>query len=465
MVMEKEQILAQARDMLEQKKYDILTGQVDEFHRLSEIKDTMKLDFSSLEYGLCLNVLQLEDLAENDKKLMNFATRIREEWKYKCLLKTTPFMIAPFWGDKERYESWGGQTLYSGYEMLYRPINHFVSKKVEGYQEFNCLIKSGQSALYFVLLLIAQKEMVQSHTVATYASYFSSVKMMSLLEKISDLRFQQIKNQSFLEWVENTDVFFLESQKASRNFGRLKIDELLVALRGIEFTNPKVILFDSTFQGNTFPLSPILEALKDKPLYIINVRSTSKLDQKGLEFCNGGLIEFYQSDMVQHDIEVWKENLLSMCSIAGVFPSYVELLMLDNGLSFQESDNYATDFLETCQHLSKQLPAGNSLCPRLDWEETAPYFNVQLLDNSIFRAELFYKVLSALIKDLGGKIFQKSSYGYRYLAVEYFVDIEDDQTTTRISPGVLKGYSYWSFICLWELLQDCRSYDLSLLIK
>lgn len=464
MVMEKEQILAQARDMLEQKKYDILTGQVDEFHRLSEIKDTMKLDFSSLEYGLCLNVSQLEDLAENDKKLMNFATRIREEWKYKCLLKTTPFMIAPFWESENSYYTFQGKSVFGTYELLFKPFNFFDSKEIEGYHCFNCLFKSGMSAIYAALLL-AIGNYQKSTKVISRIGYYNTLRMMDLLEDTTKIQFIQLENQNYDEVVANEDIFFFECQKATRSFGKLDIALLVESFQKVDFQTPKLLIIDSTFQGNTFSLESLLEPLKNKQLIVINVRSVSKLDQMGLNFCNGGFLEFYYSDVIHNETEVWQKKLEKIASTIFIYPSYTDIFMLDNCISLTEEDQYSKLYSETCKELYNDLSSNHNLCSKLYWEEGAPYINAHIFLNLIYEADLFYNAISVIIKELGGKIFRKSSFGYRYLAFEYYIDAEDNVTTSRISPGVLKGYSYWSFICLWELLQDCRSYDLSLLIK
>ena len=231
------------------------------------------------------------------------------------------------------------------------------------------------------------------------------------------------------------------------------------------------IILDTTFVGNTFPVSQFLEQLTPhRPQAVIQVSSTLKLDQEGLEFSNAGLMSLYSDKApIVKGMAARLRNFrattglgLTLEQIAALdYPGY-----LDRDLCDRHSDSV---FANNAQ-LALELEAGPGMLfigkhhpalqeyPSRDWA-VSPFVNLQLDPNTEQQdRELLKHVLFKEARLRGLSFRPGSSFGFRAHRVETSIQNEQGTQVIRVAMGCRNGPSVEGTIQLLNDISRMKSF-------
>lgn len=235
---------------------------------------------------------------------------------------------------------------------------------------------------------------------------------------------------------------------------------------------PTAIVLDTTFVGNRFPINEFLDRLGSlKPRVVIQISSTLKLDQEGLEFSNAGLMSIYSTiEPVTSGIATRMRKFratmglgLTIEQIAALdYPGF-----LDSGLC----EKHSTGIFNNNALLARQLVVGESLLfiakshPELQDNNSlpwsiAPFVNVQLrADTDKYDRALLKHVLvrEANRRDLTFK--PGSSFGFRSHRIETSIQEKHGIQTIRIAMGCRAGPSLQGTIILLNEISHLGTYE------
>jgi hypothetical protein len=218
---------------------------------------------------------------------------------------------------------------------------------------------------------------------------------------------------------------------------------------------PAIIVFDTTVVGNTFPIESALKRMiTPKPNLVIQISSTLKLDQEGLEFSNGGLMSIYAP--AKPDVEDIASRMRKYRAALGLGLTLEQIAALDypGFLDREITDNHCARIFQHNAQLAVQLEVGDDLLfarkshpalqeqPSRPWA-VAPFVYVRLREGSGKADRVFLRKVFSVEGATRGLAFQPgSSFGFRAHRCEMGGIRDQPATETiRFAMGCRKGPS------------------------
>jgi hypothetical protein len=219
---------------------------------------------------------------------------------------------------------------------------------------------------------------------------------------------------------------------------------------------PTAIILDTTFIGNRFPVDEFLERLGlHKPRVVIQVSSTLKLDQEGLEFSNAGLMSIYST--TGPVVSGIAKRMRKYRAAMGLGLTFEQIAALDyrGFLDADLCERHSTSIFNNNAHLARHMEVGDGLIfinkfhPTLQerYQSTswavAPFVNLQLrTETDQQERELLKHVLFKEANQRGLTFKPGSSFGFRAHRVE--TSIQDELggvQVIRVAMGCRPGPS------------------------
>jgi len=218
---------------------------------------------------------------------------------------------------------------------------------------------------------------------------------------------------------------------------------------------PTVLLFDPTLGGNTSPIEEVLTRLNPhKPGVVIQISSTLKLDQEGLEFSNAGLMSIYSTAQANvNDIAMRMRKYRPAMGL-GLMWEQIAALDYPGFLDRKITDRHSASIFNNNAYIAQQLEAGNDLLfaekshpvlhgmPDSTWS-VAPFVYVRLREGSSNDdRHLLKHVIHAEASKRDLSFQPGSSFGFRAHRIEMGGIRDDPGTQTiRVAMGCRRGPS------------------------
>lgn len=285
-------------------------------------------------------------------------------------------------------------------------------------------------------------------------------EIMDLMKITHDelFQFQIFNNQELLQQsVARGQSQLLYIEPVYTKLGRLEVldlDGFINAWHQRPDTLPTTLVLDTTFVGNKLPIKDFLAQLSPvKPRLVIQISSTLKLDQEGLEFSNAGLMSLYST--LSQVISSARKYIRKYQMIMGHALSIEQISALDypGFLDPEITEQHSTRIFDNNAILARQLKVGPELLfkskshPVLQGDSSypwsvAPFVNVHLDANTReYERELLKYLLYHGAKRRGLTFYPGSSFGFRAHRCETSIQNEQGVQTIRIAMGSRSGPS------------------------
>jgi hypothetical protein len=234
---------------------------------------------------------------------------------------------------------------------------------------------------------------------------------------------------------------------------------------------PSIIVLDTTFTGNRFPLSEFLAQLAPQPpRAVLQLSSTLKLDQEGLEFSNGGLLSIYSTtEEIAGGIGRRMRKYRAAMGL-GLTLDQTAALDYPGFLDPDSSNRHAQAVFANNARLARQLVVGPERLfvgkshPALQghagnaWA-VAPFVNVHIApDTDVVDRELLKQVIHLEAGQRGLSFQPGSSFGFRGHRVETSIQAEEGIQVIRVAMGCRRGPSLTGTIDLLNELGQAGSF-------
>jgi hypothetical protein len=259
--------------------------------------------------------------------------------------------------------------------------------------------------------------------------------------------------------------------------GRLEVFDMngfISAWRRRSRDVPTAILLDTTFVGNRFPMKEFLEQLAPhQPRVVIQVSSTLKLDQEGLEFSNAGLMSIFST--TEPIVNGITKRMRKYRAAMGLGLTLDQTAALDypGFLDADLCEQHSTAIFKNNARLAGELEVGNNLLfidrfhPALHETQqstpwaVAPFVNLQLrAETNKEERELLKHVLFKEANQRGLIFKPGSSFGFRAHRVE--TSIQDERggvQVIRVAMGCREGPSVEGTIRLLNDVSRMATFD------
>ncbi|HFD80770.1 MAG TPA: hypothetical protein ENK05_10335 [Gammaproteobacteria bacterium] len=363
------------------------------------------------------------------------------------------------------YERWNQPVSLERRAFEYRPTP-------EGWVSEHLLFSSGMGAISCLLQVIRQVFEPRTGNPLLLHGIGGYFEITDLMNFIRDELFQPRimgDQEEFTQSVADgaSQLIYIEPVFTSR--GRLNVFEMerfLSAWQHRPASVPTAIVFDTTFTGNRFPMAEFIKRLAPHhPRLVIQVSSTLKLDQEGLEFSNAGLMSILST--TPPIVSGITKRMRKYRAAMGFSLSLDQTAALDypGFLDADFTEQHASAVFENNATLARNLETGadrlfvNHFHPSLaqghkpaHWA-VAPFVNLQLRDDidpegrELLKHVIFHEARKRKLTFTPG-----SSFGFRGHRVETSIQDEPDGLQViRVAMGSRKGPSLAGTV---DLLND-----------
>ena len=422
---------------------------------------------------------QLESL-EGEQELEMLSLDLRTEWLRYANAVSSRYMKSPPHFQTVRLPS-GAKGSFP-YDRWNTPVH--LEQRAVTYHEppsvwtaGHLLFNSGMGAISCLLQVIRKLyrpgagAALQLHGVGGY------FEIMDLMKATDDdlFRFEIFPEQQQLQdSVANANSQLLYVEPVYTRDGSLEVFDMEGFLRAWQQrpgNTPTVIILDTTFVGNTFPVNQFLEQLSPhKPQAVIQISSTLKLDQEGLEFSNAGLMSLFSDK--EPVIKGLAARLRKFRAMTGLGLTLEQIAALDypGFLNRDHCDRHSTAVFINNARLALDIDTGPGLLfigkhhpslqeyPSRSWA-VAPFVNLQLgSDTEQQDRELLKHVLfkEARLRNLSFR--PGSSFGFRAHRVETSIQNEQGTQVIRVAMGCRMGPSIEGTIQLLNDISRMKSF-------
>lgn len=259
--------------------------------------------------------------------------------------------------------------------------------------------------------------------------------------------------------------------------GRLEVfdmDAFLAAWHQRPENTPTAIVVDTTFVGNRFPMKEFLRQLTPhEPRVVVQISSTLKLDQEGLEFSNAGLMSIFST--TEPIVSGLGKRLRKYRASMGLGLTLEQTAALDytGFLDASLSTQHADGIFRNNALLAQEMEVGDNRLfaerfhPVLQeslhstpWA-VSPFVNLQLRsETSQIERELLKHVLFREASQRGLTFKPGSSFGFRAHRVE--TSIQDERggvQVIRVAMGCREGPSLGGAIKLLNDISRMGTFD------
>lgn len=437
---------------LEKMNYQILSEQKKEYYRLKEISNFLELKDLE-EDRLRFKTNNIQSLINNENYLWEFSNKIRELWRLKCFNHSNRYLSSPLLGDSQMpLSTLNNRQIESTYER-YFTNSSLNSRNIGKFISFNTLTSSGMAAIKLCFEMLNSLFVNEKKKILYSVGYYETLFLLNSLAKTGvdceDLSNRYVKNEDF-------NIFILEPHKADLT---LKEYDSSVVEKYAEL-NPhklKVVILDISYQGLSFNLDDFVSKFSRFNVIIFVVRSLVKLDQVGLEFANGGMVEVFIPDHLAKLKNFLEKEINKFRNAHGSNLSFYEFSLLDNNITLPYIYEYSRLVLSTTEDFYIDLKSNFEDTSRFEIlsKSGVPFIYLDLKKTKDGYEE-FLNVLQEYFKTTGTFLPVRNSFGFRNLSVEYFGIIETEKYVFKICPGIFKGVNYYLLISFLKIFLSKR---------
>lgn len=381
-----------------------------------------------------LQSAEIESLA-SETVLEQLSLQLRSEWLRYANAISSRYLKSPPGFQVPKLPS--GNRVATPYDRWTEPValekraNNYHTV-AEGWHAAHLMFNTGMGAvtcLLMVMRTLFQPRAASPLRLHGLGGYF---EIMDLITANHDELFQtqMFQNQKPLhESVSagGSQLLYIEPVSCQFNLEIFNLEKFLKAWEQRPANIPTILIFDTTLSGNLFPIEELLARTHPhKPAVVIQISSTLKLDQEGLEFSNGGLMSIYSTqpesaDDIHFRMRRFRSAMglgLTMDQIAALdYPGFLERDISDrhSALVF-ENNAYVASRIDTGNNLlfdAKSHPVLNKDAQPPSWA-VAPFVYLRLRKGSTKEDLQFLKYVFSAEVEKRGLMFQPgSSFGFR----------------------------------------------------
>jgi len=424
---------------------------------------------------------EIESLA-GERALEQLSLQLRSEWlRYansisSCYLKSPPSF------QPQKIPS--GNPVATPYDRWTEPVAleeraGSYHAAPEGWHADHVMFNTGMGAI--TCLMLVMRTMFQPRAASPLrlhgvGGYF---EIMDLITANQDELFQAeiFQDQKQLQQSVSTggsQLLYIEPVSCRFSLDVFDLEAFLNAWKERPSHIPTMLIFDTTLTGNLFPIAEVLKrTAPHKPAVVIQVSSTLKLDQEGLEFSNGGLMSVYSSmPESAADISFRMRRFRSAMGL-GLNMDQIAALDYPGFLDQAITDRHSALVFENNEFIAKRVDAGDGLLfdskshpvlsgnsPRAPWA-VAPFVYLRLRKGSNKEDLQFLKfVFFTEAQKRGLAFLPGSSFGFRGHRCE-LGGIRDvaGYETIRVAMGSRQGPSINYAIDLINEISQMRTFD------
>ncbi|MFJ3390397.1 MULTISPECIES: hypothetical protein [Lysinibacillus] len=362
------------------------------------------------------------------------------------------------------------------YERNIQP--DFLEEKISLYRDVhanwelsNVLCSSGMAAIstvlqsYFAMYKPSESKKL---VVSTWSEYFETRVLTDLYRSEAIEITSYRKQNEFFNWVESTDVFFIELVRYNWDLEVFNLNKFLETLCNSTPNRLRVLIVDTTLSGNYHQIEKILKSLENYPyIIVIQVHSILKLDQQGLELSNGGVISVYtlKNNLDIPNAKVFTNYIRQVRTILGAGLTYQELALLDNRFVFNKElyTRYCNLIYENNKLLAEKIQADGlfkkvvhpSLISNFEWAKS-PFVVFHLKEDNLDNHGFLLGVLAYEVKKRKINFYHGSSFGFRDSRYEVIIpNTIESKGLFKIAMGLRRGVDQIKTI---ELMQEVANY-------
>lgn len=422
-----------------------------------------KSNFSEYEKNLFTKELKRVD---SIKSINNQSEYHQLWWKFRTelLIKSRDVEINNYRSPEQTNNNMNFIKERIGNDFVYErslkctDIEKKYTKKIDGHKDWineTLIMNSGMSCISncFTILISSILKKNSKIKVLMMPGYFETTELLSLYRKEIELVIcETLENFYKVIREGDYDLVFIEPVTFSIDMNTVDIQELLSAiLSGIKKNKMRFFIFDNTLINNiNFPIKLIQEVLSHIPNVIVYcIQSLLKLNQVGLEFANGGVMQISCNKNYLEDTEYYKliEKSKSIRDIFGQTPNSNQLSLLSNEFIFDEgitqlyTDRIFMNNHKVARYLYDKSDFNKVTHPSLNSKNfssinAAPFIILELKDSSLKN----YLKFTTLIKKENQYYKLGCNYGTsfgfqntRYDVIEY--DRHSGKSFLRLSIG------------------------------
>lgn len=381
--------------------------------------------------------------------------------------------------DDETYLPSGRELKFS-YERDIRPTvleqRAEMFRDIPGYWSQKCILfSSGMAAiatLFQSYFSMSRPTKENSLYISSWSDYFETRMMKNIYS--SDIVNIEIhkEEEKFLESVSNADVFFIEPIRYNWEMEVLNINGFINTLKSESKSGIKLIIIDTTLNGETLDFHMILNEIRSIPdLIVIQLNSILKLDQQGLELSNGGLMSIYtntDNNSAPNATDLAK-YIRSVRTILGNSLTFEEIFILDNNFVFDKNwyMKYSMEVFKNNAELASKILVGGifnkvvhpSLFSNEIWA-CAPFVVLHLKEDALENHSFLTEVIKYEVEKKGFNFHYGSSFGFRNHRYEVVVpDLSTKKGLFKVAMGKRKGPTFNFIIKLFEKLSGYNDFQ------
>lgn len=373
-----------------------------------------------------------------------------------------------------------GEKLKFSYERDIRPT--VLEERAESYRDIpdswsqkSVLFSSGMAAIstlfqsYFSMSRPTKENPLY---ISSWSDYFETRMLKKFYS--SDIVNIEIhkEEEKFLKSVSNADVFFIEPIRYNWEMEVINLNGFINTLKNESKQGIKLIIIDTTLNGETLDFHMILNELKSIPdLIVIQLNSILKLDQQGLELSNGGLMSIYTytDNNTAANASDLAKYISSIRTILGNALTFEEIALLDNNFVFNRNcyNKYSMEVFKNNTELASQVLAGGifkkvvhpSLYSNEIWA-CAPFVVLHLKEDTLENHSFLTEVVKYEVEKICLNFHYGSSFGFRNHRYEVVIpDLSTKKGLFKVAMGKRKGPTFNFIIKLFEKLSMYSDFE------
>ena len=437
----------------------IFKEQCDELNDLNTLKQTLSLDTANLNFNRQSD--SLIEVFKNEQLLTKFNESIRLQWKSKVFEHTKSVYKSP--ESKNKYVTLNSHDINFSYERSLTPtsLENCIFRKSKTYDGFSLIFNSGMSSIISTLALSAKLlDAANNKKINCFLSvgYFETLIYLKKYFNLTNINFNDDYNN---ENIVDNDLYLLEPISVDLDLMEFQMDGFISKLKIHRGNKLKILIIDTSLQGNSFDINKILNELITVPnILIINVKSSLKMDQQGWELVNSGVISVYLNPQLLKLKEYIYTFLVEYRKLSSSSLSFEEVCLLDHQCFLRDSrysNRILTNTADFFNYLEfkpnktiKRIIYPHSDISQLD--NKIPFLYLELHDNSEYKNQLFMKLLEQLLSNHGLTIPNRNSFGFRNITAEYFHISNSNSYVFKIAIGKLKGVTYFTLVEILNMI-------------
>ncbi|MDV2684378.1 hypothetical protein RYX56_08345 [Alkalihalophilus lindianensis] len=419
-------------DELEEVKriyYSLFDGNQEENHEqwLSKV-DTLISDLDN----------RLETL-EDEQLIENLTLELRSMWFEQVQRVTNQHLKSPPLASRKFLPS--TRRIDFSYERNIQPL--ILEKEIKGYRaigenwvEDHVLLSSGMAAIstflqsYFGMFKPTSEKKLR---MASWSDYFETRMLTDLYRSEAVEITSFAKQEDFMAQIGEIDLFYIEPVRYNWHLEVFSLDVFLQELAINGHQGLKMIVLDTTLNGDTLDMDYVLDQLHTVAnVIVVQIHSILKLDQQGLEFSNGGLVSFYtdSTNPALPNAVNLADYIRKIRTVLGTGLSYQEISLLDNQLLFHKNElhQYCESIFENNALLAAGIHTDRifkqvehpSLTSDQPWAK-APFVVFHLREDTLINHGIVLAVVNEEVKKHKATFIYGSSFGFRHHRYEVII--------------------------------------------